>query len=361
VIPGWKIRRELARLGQQLRAIPEAVTDPLRQRHHDRRVVPNLGFIEGAQGLGPKVAIHLLYQPRGLAPSTVFTCAFLAAKGYAVLAVSNAAISADDRARLAPHVWRIVERPNFGYDFGGYRDGIRLLRRWGVVPGTLLILNDSVWFPLDPATRAVEDLEAHPADLAGAILRERGAERFLESYLYRIGGRLWDDPAFWRYWDGLALTSNKYHVIRRGERGFSRAVLEAGATLGAVWPTADFADRLAREDDDFLRLTLRHAAYVDADLTAERDALLRGGGAGWRDRVTDHVRRTLVKRQAYSSFPVAMARLTGHTVLKKSREPVSAAWRRAYAEAVHLGALPAPVGPVAKEVLGTGNGDPDRT
>lgn len=360
MIPGWKIRRELSRLGQQLRAIPEAVTDPLRQRHHDRRVVPKLKFLKGSQRLGPRVAIHLLYQPRGIAPSTVFTCDFLASKGYAVLAVSNAPLSEADRARLAPHVWRIVERPNFGYDFGGYRDGLRLLRRWEVVPQTLLILNDSVWFPLDPATRAVEELEAHPADLAGAILRERGAERFLESYLYRIGGRLWADPAFWRYWDGLALTSNKYHVIRRGERGFSRAVLEAGGTLGAIWPTADFAERLAREDDDFLRLTLRHAAYVDAHLAAERDALLHGEGADWRDRVLAHVRRTLVKRQAYSSFPVAMARLTGHTVLKKSSEPVSAAWRRAYAEAVRAGALPVPAGPVAEELLRE-TGDPGRT
>ena len=357
MIPGWKIRRELARLGQQLRAIPEAVTDPLRQRHHDRKVVPALQVLEGGQGLGSRVAIFLLYQPRGLAPSTAHTCAFLASKGYAVLAVSNASLSAGDRARLAPHVWRIVERPNFGYDFGGYRDGIRLLRRWDVVPDPLLILNDSVWFPLDAETRAVEELEAHPADLAGAILRERGAERFLESYLYRIGDRLWRDAAFWRYWDGLALTSNKYHVIRRGERGFSAAVQAAGGTLGAIWPTADFADRLAREDEDFLRLSLRFAAYVDADLAAERDALLTGGGPDWRDGVLDHVRRTLVKRQAYSSFPVAMSRLTGHTVLKKSGEPVSAAWRRAYAEAVRAGTLPPPAGPVAAEAFG----DPGRT
>lgn len=354
MIPGWKLRRELKRLGQQLRAIPEAVTDPIRQRHHDRVVFPALGVREGAQPLGPKVAIHLLYQPNGVAESTIYTCGFLASKGYSVLIVSNAALTDADAARLSPHLWRLVERPNLGHDFGGYRDGIRLLWRWSVVPDTLLILNDSVWFPLDPGTSAIEDLEAHPAALAGAILRERGAERFLESYLYRVDGRLLSEPAFRDFWEGLRLTSNKYHVIRRGERGFSRRMRAAGVEVGSIYPSADFPARLAAEDDAFLRATLRHAAYVDADLAAERDGLLAKDGPDWRGRVLDHVTRTLAKRQAYSSFPYAMVRLMGHSLLKKSRDPVSAEWRRAYLGAVAAGDLPPPTVPIADELAAHG-------
>lgn len=350
MIAGWKLKRELARLGQQLRAVPEALLDPIRQARHDRVTFPRLGFREGARRPGPKVALYLLYQPGGIAESTIFTCRFLAAKGYGVLVVSNAPIAAADRQRLAPEVWRMVERPNLGYDFGGYRDGLRLLRDWGAAPETLLILNDSVWFPLDPDTAAIEDLEAHPADIAGAILRERGTERFLESYLYRIRGAVLQDQAFRAFWERLRLTSNKYHVIRRGERGFSRSMIAAGHDIGAIWPTRDFAERLAREDADFLRRTLAHAAYVDADLAAERDRLLAADAPGWKDRALDHVRRTLRKRQAYSSFPHAMTRLTGHTLLKKSREPVSRAWRQAWLGAVASGDLAPPAEPVAAEL-----------
>jgi hypothetical protein len=350
VIPGWKIRREITRLGQQLRAIPEMVTDPIRQRHHDQVVFPSLGFREGQRSPGSRVAIYLLYQPQGIGESTVYTCGFLAAKGYSVLIVSNAPVSEADAARLSPQVWRIVERPNFGHDFGGYRDGIRLLQRWGVSPGTLLILNDSVWFPLDPRSRVIEDLEAHPAPLAGAVLRERGAERFLESYLYRIDGRLLSEAAFRDFWEAFRLTSNKYHVIRRGERDFSHKMRAAGHEPAAIYRGTGLPGWLSGQDDAILRKTLLHAAYVDAELAAERDTLLASDGPEWRAGVLDHVRRTTEKRQAYSSFPYAMVALAGYTLLKKSRDPVSLAWRTAYLAAVKAGDLPPPAAPIRAEL-----------
>lgn len=342
MIPGWKIRRELTRLGQQLRGIPEAVTEPIAQAIHDRAVFPRLHHRDGAAPPRSKVALYLVFQPAGIAESSVYTASFLAGKGYSVLLVSNAPLREDDRQRLAPHVWRFVERPNFGYDFGGYRDGLRLLWKWGVAPETLLILNDSVWFPIDPDTPLIEEAEAHPADIAGSILRIRGEERFLESYFYRIRGRLMSDPAFRAYWDKLGLTSNKYKVIRRGERGFSRAMIAAGYYLAALYPNVELPEHLSAADEGFLREMLRYAAYIDADLAAERDRLLSAEGTDWRDEVIGHVRRTLLKRQAYSSFPVAMVRLFGYPFLKKSGEPVSREWRHACKAAFEDGVLSPP-------------------
>ncbi len=350
MIPRWKIRRELTRLGQQLRAIPEAITEPLAQARHDRIVFPRIAHEDGGARLGQKVAIYLLFQPDGLSESTNLTCAFLAEKGYSVLVVSNAPIAADDRKRLAPHVWRFVERPNFGYDFGGYRDGIRLLWSWGIAPETLLILNDSIWFPLDQETRIIKELEANPAGIAGSILRIRGEERFLESYLYRIRDDVFSSPAFRAYWDGLRLTSNKYKVIRRGERGFSREMRAAGHEVAALYPNEDLPRYLENQDEGFLRDMLRYAAYIDSDLADQRDRLVAASGPGWRDDVLDHVRRTLVKRQAYSSFPVAMVRLFGYPILKKSGEPVSRAWLRAYVDAINTGALASPCKTMIEEL-----------
>lgn len=350
MIPGWKVRRELARLGQQLRAIPEAVSDPIRQRYHDRMVFPRLEFTEGQRRLGPKIAILLLYQPRGIAESTIYTCGFLASKGYSALVVSNAPVSEADRQRLAPEAWRIVERPNFGYDFGGYRDGIRLLWRWGLTPETLVMMNDSVWFPLDPETLIIEDLEAHPAGLAGSILRVRGQETFLESYLYRIRADVFLLADFRSYWENLRLTSNKYNVIRRGERGFSHAIQSAGYAIAGLYPDADLPRYLKDQDNVFLRDMLRHAAYIDGGLSEERDRLVASNEPEWRDQVLDHVERTLVKRQAYSSFPVAMVRLFGYPILKKSREPASRSWLRAWRSAVDAGDLQAAPAQVTNEV-----------
>ena len=351
MIPVWKIRRELQRLGQQLRAIPEALYEPVLQRAHDRAFANGLPTTDGALPLTDKVALLLVFAPKGLAESVLLTCAHLRARGYAPLVVSNAPLTEADRDRLRPLVWRIVERPNFGYDFGGYRDGLRMLWHWGVAPQRLLILNDSIWFPLDPDEDLIARLESANADIAGTILREKGDIRFLESYCYLIGGAAFASPAFRRYWDGLRLTGNKYKVIRRCERGHSMAMAAAGLSIVPAYPRQGFLDRLAAQDDAFLRRMLTHAAYTEARDTAERDALLsRPDSAGWRSAALAHVARVLDRGQFYSQFPYAAIRLLGYPILKKSADRVSLHWRRAYLGAVDAGDLPPPCAPVLAEI-----------
>ena len=90
MIPAWKVKRELNRLGQQLRGIPERLTDPIRARRLDRVVAAGLPRFDGALPATDKIALYLLYQPKGVAPSTVETCRWLAEHGYAPFIVSNA-------------------------------------------------------------------------------------------------------------------------------------------------------------------------------------------------------------------------------------------------------------------------------
>lgn len=342
MIPIWKMRRELVRFGQQLRGIIESRTDPAKQRQLDRDVAAGLPWSDGIIPATNKVALVLVYQPSGIAASTLTTCAWLSSAGYAPLVVSNAPISPVDRHRLSEVVWRAVERPNFGYDFGGYRDGLTCLEQWGVAPDELLILNDSVWLPVLPKTDILDRLSTHPADVVGTILRTRGAVQFLESYLYRLNRKALTHPSFRAFWSQLRLTSNKYHVIRRGERGFSEAMRAAGLQVQGIYDDAKLAGLIARQDDTFLRQMLRRAAYIDASFSAERDNLLQDNGPEWRDEVLAHVARVLDKRLGYSSFPYAMVILTGYPLLKKSAEPVSRSWRLAHLAAVEEGALPRP-------------------
>ena len=225
MIPGWKVKREAVRFGQQLRAIPEFFWEPIAQYWHDRAARAGFATYEGALAQSQKIALILVYQPDGVGAATIAMCAHLHARGFAPFVVSNAPLSPQDRVALGPVTWRMLERPNFGYDFGGYRDGIGQLLRWNLVPDHLLIFNDSIWFPLSPDETLLTELEASSADLTGTILRERGDELFLESYCYMIPRATFLHPAFQAFWRGLGLTSNKYKVIRRGERGFSRAMI----------------------------------------------------------------------------------------------------------------------------------------
>lgn len=350
MLPLWKMRREFTRIGQQSRGIVEYITDPRKQRQLDRTVAAGLQQIGGRIPASNKVALLVVYQPSGISASTRETCAWLAAAGYAPFVVSNAQISPQDRALLSEVIWRAVERPNFGYDFGAYRDGLTCLAQWGIEPEEVLILNDSVWIPMVPKTDLLERLSNHPAEIVGTILRSRGDVQFLESYLYRLNRKALTHPSFHAFWTDLRLTSNKYHVIRRGERGFSEAMRDAGLQVAAIYDSAGLAGQIADQDDSFLDLTLRYAAYVDGPLSAERDHLLKVRGPDWRAKVQAHVDRALVKHLGYSTFPYAMVRLTGYPLLKKSFEPVSRSWRLAHLAALEAGDLPPPSKTIFEEI-----------
>lgn len=349
--PLWKVRRELTRLGQQLRAWIEPLYEPARQRRHDRAFEAGFPQFEGAREVGSRVAIVLIYQPKAIPASLLVMLDHLVSQGYAPLVISNSPLTEPARASLAPRVWRMVERPNVGYDFGGYRDGIRLLWRWSVVPDNLLILNDSIWFPMIRDADLIQRLEASSADLSGTILRDGGKGAFLESYCYHIPASTFRHPAFRAYWQGLKLTANKYKVIRRGERAHSVALTDAGLTVAPIYSNDAFRQALEGQGDDFLRTMLRHAAFTEADMGADCDAVLRApGGPDWRALALAHVDRTLARSNFYRHYPVGAVRLLSYPILKKSRDEVARHWRSAYLGAVEVGALPAPPGPILSEL-----------
>jgi len=155
VIPVWKLKRELARIGQKLR-MPFSLIRALVSKHFYDRNKPNLiRLIAGKIALHPDVAIALIYQPTGLQDSLIETCRHLVSNGFSPFIVSNAPLNNHDRARLSEQSFLIMERSNFGYDFGGYRDRILHLLDVGIFPSNLLVINHSIWFPVPDETELI--------------------------------------------------------------------------------------------------------------------------------------------------------------------------------------------------------------
>lgn len=352
MIPAWKLRREWARFKQQLAAIPEHFTEPAARARHDRAFAAGFPCVDGDVVPTGKIAIYLLFQPNGISDSTLLTCEHLRAAGYAPFIVSNAHLTDADKTRLSPHVWRMLERPNFGYDIGGYRDGIRQLIKWNVSPERLLIINDSIWFPTLDSNDLIASLEASDADLAGTILRERGEERFLESYLFHIPKPLFVSADFRDFWDQFQITSNKYKVIRRGERGFSAAMRAAGKTVLGQFSVPDFLESLSAQSADFIRKTIQYTAHNYEEYEADRQALLAESDApDWRQKALDHIAASLPRENIYSAFPYAMVHLNGYPILKKSNDRVAVLWRAAYLAAVQAGDIPEPPAAIMRELM----------
>jgi hypothetical protein len=330
----------VSRVYQQFLAVPEFFWEPLVQRLHDRRFAAGFPVRPGNVCLTGKVALLVIYQPTRLRPSTKNLCRHLIRKGYAPFVVSNAALSDEAQHALKPLTWRLMLRPNTGHDFGAYRDGLLTLRSWNVTLRRVLVMNDSVWYPVAPADTFIERLEAADADVTGTVMRSGRRGDFLESYCYLLKERCLDNPDFWTFWEDYRLTSNKYKVIRRGERGHSQALMRAGLSVKGVCSDEAFVAGLERFSDAELALTLRYSAFVDPKMRATAKALLRAPrDDGWHKNVVRFVRSCLGKFQFYSAFPYAASRILNYPVLKASSDPVAKAWRRSYYAAVNEGAL----------------------
>jgi hypothetical protein len=350
LVPRWKIRREIDSLREQFAMLPEVIVGPLRKLRADRRFPRDLAVTSGRAGVTDRIALYLTYQPKGVPESTRIACRHLAARGYAVLLVANAPIDAAERESLAPDVWRFVQRKNFGYDFGGYRDGLRLLQHWQQRPAYLVVLNDSIWFPLDPREDLIARMEASASDFVGAQRYvdhlEDQAERtgILMSFLFLFKRPLLDSRDFQTFWRRYVPSSSKILTVRRGERRFSRQLIARGHTGEGVYSPLRLLQALSGQPADFLAKTLDYAAYTDADLAAQGAALLADPARDeiWRQRVLAHVRATVARRNFCSAFPYASIRALGVPFLKKNRAELQLRMRRQYLRAVEAGDLDPP-------------------
>ncbi len=358
--PLWKVFRELDRVKQVGLAVLAKAYEPMLQRRHDQSRDAILDVSNGRIPLGRKIALLLVFQPSGISQTLLVTCRHLMSKGYASLVVSNAPISTEDRERLAEVTWKIIVRPNFGYDFGGYRDGILWLADRGIVPDRLLILNDSIWFPVWPDETLIDRMEAMPVDLAGAVSHPSQRRRmksghrpaFVESYFYLANRSALESRAFTVFWRGFRVSSIKHNAIHRGERRFSTFLKESGLTVRGVISIDAMIEAIKARDDAYLAKVLAYGVYTDQDLAVDRDQLLAAdlAGHGWRARALAHVVTTMHRHGAYSSFPLAAFLELGVPFIKKSKLTIGgrvrpthqAVLRNQVLRAVETGDLPAP-------------------
>lgn len=370
MIPVWKIKRELGRLRDQviglpayLAALPMRLSEPRRRAAYDRDFDRNTRLTEGDIPRAGRVAIFLIYQPNGISPSTLATCRWLSAAGYAPFLVANSQVNDTDRAKLSAECWRLLERPNFGYDFGGYRDAILLLSRWGIASEQLIVMNDSVWMPMVPDLLARVEAVANDADVVGLLQDEKvrhdtkggqaiDRRRHLESYFYLFSKAAQAHPAFLAFWQDYRMTDYKPHTIKHGELGFSWRMAEAGLTLEALTKRSVFLERLAEKDDAFLRRTLQYAAYEDRESirSAKALALLDPSQPGWRGAALEHIRRAVNRRRFNACFPYAQDRIFGTLYLKKSSETIFAAMRSSYLAALADGQVAMPPAEILAEI-----------
>lgn len=345
-----RLTREAQRVGRQVTRAHRYLSAPFARRLHDRLRTERVQVFRCHASWTGEVALLLLHQPDGLLGSTFHTLDHLRAKGLAPLVVSNAPLSDPDRERLATAAWTILERPNIGYDFGGYRDGILHLFETVGTPARLFLINDSIWFPLRRNSDLVDRARASQADIYGFVLNDlmrRDSRRHLQSYFLTFGPRALSHPAFSRFWERLFLTDDKELVISRCEIPLTAHLRREGLTVDARHAYSDWeAPKML--DGDELRAVAAHLAKIGVKNAGRIAALLQGQGeSDLRARLLAEIDPVRSRISFLRNHPLVLIGGYDVPMLKKNREAGYVQQRRALLD-LELDAGFAPV--VSREI-----------
>lgn len=218
---------------------------------------------QGRLALTDRAAIYLIFPNKGLLASHLDSLRYIQGKGYTPIVVSNHPLTRAERVQLLKHAHLVIERHNFGYDFGGYRDAVLALARNLPELKYLAILNDSSWFPVHPEADWLAEAEAKGLDYVGAAshfafpVTEPEAFRSVDwtyshqhpffhytSFALLIGAKILQSEDFLEFWKYFPMSDIKRLVIRRGEAGLTQWVIRKGYTHGETCDLAALADKI---------------------------------------------------------------------------------------------------------------------
>jgi hypothetical protein len=199
--------------------------------------------IDGHGPLGPRVCVYVHFDANGIVHEhSRFYLQALVERGVSVVFVSNSGRLSDESLE---HVRRVCARillcRNRGYDFGGYRDAILNL---GIEPGkftALMLANDSVYGPITPLSRLLDQLDSTAADVWGAS--DSWQHRYhLQTYFMAFGPTAIAHPAFAEIWRNVRNVRSKDAAIHHYEIKLTRRLQAAGLRCKAVWDYYDLID-----------------------------------------------------------------------------------------------------------------------
>ncbi|KQZ31091.1 hypothetical protein ASD50_16335 [Mesorhizobium sp. Root552] len=341
-LPFWKLKREIRRLLHQAMAVPGALMSRFFSTYfYDLVLARNSRISDGDVPLDARVAIYLVFPQHGLLGSHKEALRYLISCGYAPLVISNLPLSEPDRHELSQHCWKIIERPNYGYDFGGYRDGILFLREHLGRLEKLAILNDSTWFPIPGSQswlKRAEDLNmpfvgaasnygldrVNVADYLSIRWRYSAEHKNFHycSYALLISQPLLSAPSFQRYWKQLWISGSKGRTVRRGEIGLTQWVIRNGYAHDVTLSLNHLNTELAYLPDERVRLILERLIIPeDPRLLAIKKVVVAKAtqaAADWRQHAENFI-LTAVARQGVSyALPEYTLNELGFQFLKKS-------------------------------------------
>ena len=136
---------------------------------------------------------------------------------------------------------QVIERFNEGYDFGGYQDGMLLIREFSDAFSEVLLINNSIFLLKNSLTELIQEVRDSDFDITS--ITSSSEETFhLQSYFLHFKKRTLNDSGLWDWFFKLETNSNKRATVTSLEIPFSTEMNALGFTCGAIWNSQQLAN-----------------------------------------------------------------------------------------------------------------------
>ena len=174
---------------------------------------------------GNVFCIFVLYQKYDIPNNVLNLLKKLTDKDVNVIIVSNMEVSSERKAQLDPFIHRLIVRRNIGRDFGAYKHGVlALLNSKHYNPERLLLLNDSVFYRNEGLDFFIGEMLSDHEFIGVAENYE--FHYHVGSYALAMGPKIIKDKRFKEYWEKYKLTEVRPKVIKRGEVGLNKLIID---------------------------------------------------------------------------------------------------------------------------------------
>ena len=170
----------------------------------------------------PKHRVVLYFAWGGITLAKKTALVNLAASGLDIFVIVNRRASGDYKAYL-PYARMVMDRPNWGRDFGGWKDGVQHfdLSTYDFI----YFVNDSIIGPWAPVTKHLDAFERSEAEVFGLTDSAEGMH-YIQTYFFGLSAKLYHSAILQRFWGGFKFVNNNKYVIHFGEMMLSKLLLD---------------------------------------------------------------------------------------------------------------------------------------
>jgi hypothetical protein len=304
-------------------AIREVVTalprDIARSLRRDRtcllRIEP--GVRPGADAT--QIALYVHYSYTGHVSEMVrYQLTLLGQSGFSIVFISMAERIPDPDWQAVRHLAAlVVQRQNFGLDFGAWRDIMpEIRRRWPVLQ-EMLLMNDSVLGPIYPMEPLIQAMRNGGDGLFGLTDSLQGRPHLQSYLLLAHGAPVVED--LMRFLQNLYISHSKWLLVRMGEVRLSQWMRRRGHYVAALFGYQRLVEVIVADSEERRRLQWVYKRLQNLDQLSTDAAI--SVLHHWPLNPTHHLWRVLVTR---FDFPFLKTELIRRN---PARLPGVAEWR----------------------------------